>query len=102
MRFAALHRAQEFFPANLPSESTSCAAVSASQAAVYAVRDYYLRAPCASQQMKTQGSDRLAAPVRPAAAPAPRARSYAVCHGPLPTAEAALGLQPAASAVSLG
>jgi hypothetical protein len=54
-----------------------------------------------TQQMMTQGAGRPAAPTQPAAAPAPRARLYAVCHGPLPTAEAALGLQPAAPAVSL-
>ena len=51
--------------------------------------------------MTTQGPDRLAAPVQPAAAPAPRARHHAVCHGPLPTAEAAFGLQPAAPAIPL-
>jgi len=50
--------------------------------------------------MMTQGLDRTAAPTQPAAAPAPRARLYTVCHGPLPTAEAVFGLQPAASAVS--
>ena len=52
--------------------------------------------------MMTQGLDHLAATTRPAATPAPRARQYVVCHGPLPAAEAALGLQPAASAVSWG
>ena len=100
MRFIALHRAQQCRPADLSPELTSYAAVGASQPVRYAAPDYYLEAPCASHQMITQGFDRLAAPSRPAAAPAPRSRQHDVCHGSLPTAEAALGLQPAASAVS--
>ena len=56
---------------------------------------------CAPQQLITEGPGRLAAPVQPAAAPAPRARHHTVRHGPLPAAGAALGLQPAASAISL-
>jgi len=67
-----------------------------------AAPDSYLRAPCAPQQMMTQGLDRPAAPVQPAAAPAPHARRHTVCHGTLPTAQAALRLQPAVSAVSSG
>jgi hypothetical protein len=53
------------------------------------------------QQAMTQGFDRLAAQPRPAVAPAPRAQLYTVCSGKFLAAEAALGLQPAASAVSL-
>ena len=60
-----------------------------------------LRASC-TQQIMTQGFGRLTAPVRPAAALVPRARQYVVCRGPFQTLKAALGLQPAASAVSLG
>ena len=100
MRCIALHRAQQCRPADLSPELTSYASVGASQPVRYAAPDYYLEAPCASHQMITQGFDRLAAPIRPAAAPAPRSRQHDVCHGSLPTAEAALGLQPAASAVS--
>ena len=100
VRFIALHRVQKLRPANLPPEQTSYAAVGVSRAIAYAAPDEYLRAPCAPQQMIIQGCDRPAAPVRPAAAPAPRARLHAVCRGPSPAAEAAFGLQPAASAVS--
>ena len=49
-----------------------------------------LLSPGVCTQRLTQGSDRRAAPVRPAAAPAPRARQHAVYHGPFPAPGAAL------------
>jgi len=102
LRFKAPRHAQKFRPVDLPPQPTSCAAVGASQAAMDAAPDSYLRAPCAPQQMMTQGLDRPAAPIQPAAAPAPCTRRHVVCHGTFPAAEAALGLQPAAPAVSSG
>ena len=83
----------------LPPKQISCAALGASQACMYAAPDYNLRAPCAPQHVITQGLDRPAAPVRPAAAPVPRVRLQIACCRPYPAAEAALGLQPAAPAV---
>ena len=100
VRFIALHRAQQCRPADLSPELTSYAAVGVSRARLHTAPDKYLRAPCAPQQMIIQGCDRPAAPARPPAAPAPRTRLHAVCRGPSPAAEAAFGLQPAASAVS--
>ena len=53
------------------------------------------------QQATTSGFGRLAAPVRAVSAAAPRAWLYTLCQRTFPAAEAALGLQPASSAVSL-
>ena len=87
----------------MPWKPTSYAAVGSSRAVCHACCARLLSpgAVC-TQQMITQGIDSLAAPAQPAAAPVPHARRQTVCHGPLPTVEAALGLQLAASAVSLG
>ena len=83
-------------------EPASYAALGASQARGMPRTRFKLRAACAHDQMLTPGYGRRTAPSRPGAALARRTRRYAACRGPFPAAEAAFGLQRAASAVSLG
>jgi len=101
VRFIALHRVQKLRPANLPPEQTTNAAGRRLASRRVCCARFVSPSAMCTQQMMTQGLDRPAAPSRPAAAPVPCARLYTVCRGTFSAAEAALGLQPAAPAVSL-
>jgi len=103
LQFVPPRRVQKFCPAYLPPEQRTCAAVGAPRAVMCMLRAILniSERRVHQQQATTSGFGRLAAPVRAASAAAPRAWLYTLCHRTFPAAEAALGLQPASSAVSL-
>ena len=92
-------RCMQFRPANVPPEPTSGAAVGASRPPCM-LRTIHFSERCVHQQADYTRIRLSRCPSR--SRPAPRARLYSVRRGTFPATKAALGLQPAASAASLG
>ena len=92
-------RCMQFRPANVLPEPTSGAAVGASRPPCM-LRTIHFSERCVHQQADYTRIRLSRCPSR--SRPAPRARLYSVRRGTFPATKAALGLQPAASAASLG